>query len=70
MNQDESSGAVRRVALLGNDLPRRCGIATFGPLPASRCFRRPPWILSSSCSIVSGSCHSTAIRSNPSFRGN
>jgi len=29
MNQDESSGAVRRVALLGNHLPRRCGIATF-----------------------------------------
>jgi glycosyltransferase involved in cell wall biosynthesis len=29
MNQDETSGAVRRVALLGNHLPRRCGIATF-----------------------------------------
>jgi hypothetical protein len=29
MKQDESSGAVRRVALLGNHLPRRCGIATF-----------------------------------------
>ena len=29
MNQDESSGAVRRVALLGNHLPRQCGIATF-----------------------------------------
>jgi glycosyltransferase involved in cell wall biosynthesis len=29
MNQDESSGAVRRVALLGNHLPRHCGIATF-----------------------------------------
>ena len=29
MNQDESSGTVHRVALLGNHLPRRCGIATF-----------------------------------------
>jgi len=29
MNQDESSGAVRRVALLGNHPPRQCGIATF-----------------------------------------
>ncbi len=29
MNQDESSGAVQRVALLGNHLPRQCGIATF-----------------------------------------
>ena len=29
MSCDESSGAVRRVALLGNHLPRQCGIATF-----------------------------------------
>jgi glycosyltransferase involved in cell wall biosynthesis len=29
MNQDETPGAVRSVALLGNHLPRRCGIATF-----------------------------------------
>lgn len=29
MNEDENSGAVRRVALLGNHLPRQCGIATF-----------------------------------------
>ena len=29
MGQDENSGAVRRVALLGNHLPRQCGIATF-----------------------------------------
>jgi glycosyltransferase involved in cell wall biosynthesis len=29
MNQDEPSEAVRRVALLGNYLPRHCGIATF-----------------------------------------
>ncbi len=29
MKQDDNSGAVRRVALLGNHLPRQCGIATF-----------------------------------------
>ena len=29
MSQDEISGAVRRVALLGSYLPRQCGIATF-----------------------------------------
>ena len=29
MSYEESSGAVRRVALLGNHLPRHCGIATF-----------------------------------------
>lgn len=29
MNEDESSRAVRRIALLGNHLPRQCGIATF-----------------------------------------
>src|SRR5690606_1231911 len=29
MHQDETSGAIRHVALLGNYLPRRCGIATF-----------------------------------------
>jgi len=29
MNQDENPGAVHRVALLGNHLPRQCGIATF-----------------------------------------
>jgi hypothetical protein len=29
MNQDEGSRAVRCVALLGNHLPRQCGIATF-----------------------------------------
>jgi glycosyltransferase involved in cell wall biosynthesis len=29
MNQDANPGAVRRVALLGNHLPRQCGIATF-----------------------------------------
>jgi glycosyltransferase involved in cell wall biosynthesis len=29
MTQDDISGAIRRVALLGNHLPRQCGIATF-----------------------------------------
>ncbi len=29
MNKDENPGAVQRVALLGNHLPRQCGIATF-----------------------------------------
>ena len=29
MSEDETLGAVHRVALLGNHLPRRCGIATF-----------------------------------------
>jgi glycosyltransferase involved in cell wall biosynthesis len=29
MNEDESSAAIRRVTLLGNYLPRQCGIATF-----------------------------------------
>lgn len=29
MNQEENPGAVHRVALLGNHLPRQCGIATF-----------------------------------------
>ncbi|MGB8329005.1 MAG: hypothetical protein WCE62_02685, partial [Polyangiales bacterium] len=29
MSKDESPGAVQRVALLGNHLPRQCGIATF-----------------------------------------
>ena len=29
MTQDETSGTIRRLALLGNYLPRQCGIATF-----------------------------------------
>lgn len=29
MSEDQTSGAVQRVALLGNYLPRHCGIATF-----------------------------------------
>src|SRR5687767_285369 len=29
MNRPEESGAIRQIALLGNYLPRHCGIATF-----------------------------------------